>query len=56
MDELKRIIQGLECCLAVEDKDCTVCPYDTKEPLCTQSWMTEALEILKEIDKRKGDT
>lgn len=53
MNDIKRIIQGIECCLAINDKDCTVCPYDTKEPLCTQSWMAEALEVLKEIDAGK---
>lgn len=51
MNDIKRIIQGIECCLAVDEgKDCTVCPYIDKD-LCTLTWMAEALEVLKEIEK-----
>ena len=57
MNDLKRIIQGIECCLnSDEDKDCTVCPYENKEPYCTAKWMEEALEVLKEIAAKEDDT
>ncbi len=48
MDE-KTIIQGLECCLQIGGKDCAVCPYDLKEPICALKLQTDALELIKEL-------
>jgi hypothetical protein len=46
---IDKVIQGLECCFEINHKDCTVCPYDLQEPLCTHRCMEEALEVLKDV-------
>lgn len=53
MNELLKVIAGLECCRNVEDIGCDVCPYEDGKVLsggCVGRLMGDALEILREVE------
>ena len=49
MADMKKVLNGLECCADRTDRKCQICPYDSPDNIyCVSDITRDALELLKE--------